>query len=273
MTLPLLFLAAGLAVTVLWLSSRYAWWVPTVDYVHPRILMYHMIDEPRRHHKFRGLRVSPSMFDRQLHWLVSDGWKFVTVSELHRHRHRLPPKTVAITFDDGFLDNYTQALPLLKKYNACATLYLVLNRHDNDWQVRRKAHHDSGEIRRVPKLQDNHVREMIDSGLFELGGHTINHVNLAQESRAVKEREICHGRCELQQQFETPIESFAYPFGIFGEEDVEIVAAAGYTSAVTVSEGIDTSPACYELKRIKVSGKDSLTDFKTRLRVGRRGRI
>ena len=40
-------------------------------------------------------------------------------------------KVVAITFDDGYLDNYTQAYPLLKKYNACATLYLVVDRHDD----------------------------------------------------------------------------------------------------------------------------------------------
>lgn len=262
---------AALLVVSVWYSRRFAWWIPTVDYRHPRILMYHMICVPERKHKYRGLRVAPAMFARQLDWLANNGWHFVTMTQFREHYHSLPPKSVAITFDDGFLDNYTEALPLLKKYNACATLYLVIERHDNEWQVHHKAHHNSGEILREKKLTDLQVAEMIASGHFEIGGHTITHANLAKESLDSKHREIADGRKMLQQQFAIPVNSFAYPFGIYDDTDVSIVAEAGFQSAVTVAEGIDTKPNFFRLKRIKISGKDQFVDFKTRLRIGIRG--
>jgi peptidoglycan/xylan/chitin deacetylase (PgdA/CDA1 family) len=233
--------------------------------------MYHMICVPERQHKYRGLRVAPEMFARQLDWLNQNGWHFVTMSQLREQYDSLPPKTVAITFDDGFLDNYTAALPLLKKYNACATLYLVVDRHDNEWQIHHKAHHNSGEILREQKLTDPQVVEMIASGHFEIGGHTLTHVNLANESFESKCREIVEGRKMLQQQFAILVNSFAYPFGIFDDTDVSIVEQAGFHSAVTVVEGIDTAPDFLRLKRIKISGKDHFIDFKTRLRIGTRG--
>ncbi|NOY29551.1 MAG: polysaccharide deacetylase family protein [Planctomycetes bacterium] len=260
-----------LALFALWRSRRYAWWVPSVSDSHPRILMYHMICVPLRSHKYRGLRVAPAMFERQLAWMSAEGWNFVTMSQLREQYESLPPKTVAITFDDGFLDNYTEALPLLKRYQAKATLYLLIDRHDNEWQTRRKAHHNSGEILREQKLSDDHVREMLDSGVFELGGHTIRHINLAAEDLATKTHEVVEGRHQLQEQFGVPVDSFAYPFGIYGDDDVQLVRQAGFTSAVTVEEGIDTDPDFMRLKRIKVSGKDRFLSFKTRMRIGKRG--
>ncbi len=255
----------------LWLSRKRAWWVASVSDSHPRILMYHMICQPLRSHKYRGLRVAPAMFERQLAWMSAEGWNFVTMSELREQYESLPPKTVAITFDDGFLDNYTEAFPLLKRYQAKATLYLLIDRHDNEWQTRRKAHHNSGEILREQKLSDAQVREMLDSGIFELGGHTIRHINLAAEDLATKTQEVVEGRRQLQEQFGAAVNSFAYPFGIYGDEDVELVGQAGFTSAVTVEEGIDTDPDFMRLKRIKVSGKDRFVNFKTRMRIGKRG--
>jgi len=260
-----------LAILMLWLTRRYAWWVRSVNDAHPRILMYHMICQPLRRHQYRGLRVAPAMFERQLAWMSAEGWNFVTMSELREQYESLPPKTVAITFDDGFLDNYTEAFPLLKRYQAKATLYLLIDRHDNEWQTRRKAHHNSGEILREQKLSDDQVREMIDSEVFELGGHTIRHINLAQEDLATKTHEVVDGRRQLQEQFGEPINSFAYPFGIYGDDDVELVKQAGFTSAVTVQEGIDMDPDFMRLMRIKVSGKDRFVNFKTRMRIGKRG--
>ena len=63
-------------------------------------------------------------------------------------------------------------------YGAKATLYLVVDRHDRDWSTYKKAHHSGGELMREPKLSDAEVREMIASGVFELGSHTLTHANL-----------------------------------------------------------------------------------------------
>jgi peptidoglycan/xylan/chitin deacetylase (PgdA/CDA1 family) len=270
-------LALGIAVIATALVVGYvvcrptAWWIPTVDEAHPRILMYHMISAAQPGHQFRGLRVAPEMFEQQLKWLSEQGWTFVKMSQFRDHYAALPRKSVALTFDDGFLDNYTTAFPLLKKYDAVATLYLVINRHDNEWESRKKAHHNRGEILREPKLSDQQVQEMVDSGVFELGGHTIHHVNLATENASTRVWEITECRQLLQQQFGVAVHSFAYPFGIFEQQDVEIVKAAGFDTAVTVVEGIDTNPDFLQLRRIKVSGKDTFKTFQTRLRIGWRG--
>ena len=94
-----------------------------------------MISSQLESTKKSGLRVSPNMFERHLKYFKNNGWKFIKMSELQLYEN--DNKVVAITFDDGYLDNYTNAFPLLKKYNACAILYLVIDRHKNDWSVKK----------------------------------------------------------------------------------------------------------------------------------------
>lgn len=252
---------------------RYAWWLPAISYRHPRILMYHMISPALPGAKFRGLRVPPRQFDDQLRYLQAEGWHFVTMRELLANAGQLPEKTVALTFDDGYEDNYTQAFPLLKKYHAKATLYLVVDRHGRDWSTARKAHHSTGELAREPKLSDGQLKEMLDSGLVELGCHTFTHANLLKAGAAARWNEIAASREALRAQFNAPVESFAYPFGLYGPEDVAIARKAGYTNAVTTEEGIEDRllERPLELRRVKVSGKDSRYSFRLKLRRGRRG--
>ena len=115
--------AVPVTAATLYAFRRYAWWRPTISYSRPRILMYHMISAIQRGQRFRGLRVAPDMFERQVSWLAEDGWTFITMSQLTDRYDALPEKSVALTFDDGFRDNYTHAFPVLRKYGACATLY------------------------------------------------------------------------------------------------------------------------------------------------------
>lgn len=261
------------AFAALWFSSRYAWWRPAVDEAWPRILMYHMIGEPRAGARFNGLRVSPAMFERQLRWLQQNGWRSFTVSELIEPVGKLPEKAFAITFDDGYADNLEKALPLLQKYRCKATLYLVVDRFDRDWSVARKAHHNSGELMREPKLSDAQVRMLLASGCFELGSHSITHANFAQLDSAAAQQELEASRQALAQRFGVEIKSFAWPFGLYRADQVEQAVQAGYLSAVTTTEGIE-SPDNWrplQLKRIKISGKDNWLAFRLRLRSGRRG--
>ncbi len=264
----------GLPVAIaVWFSWRYAWWRPSVDTRYPRILMYHMIAEPVAGAQFNGLRVTPSRFEQQLRWLRDNGWQGFTVSELVDRAAELPDKAVAITFDDGYADNATQALPLLQRYGYKATLYLVVDRHDRDWSRSRKAHHDGDELKAIAKLSDAQVRELLASGCFELGAHTLTHANLLKLDDAALRHELIDAKRQLEQCFDVPVRSFAYPFGLYRPEQVVLVREAGYDSAVTVREGID-DPAGWrplELARIKVSGRDGMLAFRQRMRTGRRG--
>ncbi len=256
-----------------WFSWRYAWWRPTVDTHYPRILMYHMIADPVAGARFNGLRVSPSRFEQQLRWLRDNGWQGFTVSELVDRGADLPDKAVAITFDDGYADNATRALPLLQRYGYKATLYLVVDRHDRDWSRSRKAHHDGDELKAVPKLSDEQVEEMLASGCFELGAHTLTHANLLNLDNAELQHELTESKHQLEQRFAVPVRSFAYPFGLYRPEQVALVQEAGYDNAVTVREAVD-DPASWnplELSRIKISGRDGMPAFRQRMRTGRRG--
>lgn len=231
-----------------------------------------MVREPKPGAKFNKLRVSPQSFEEQLRWLKEDGWHFAVMSDLD-DLGDLPRKTVILTFDDGYEDNLLNADPLLERYGAKATLYLVEDRFDRDWSTSKKAHHDSGELMREAKLSDAQLERMIASGRWELGGHTRTHANLAKLDAAQRDVEIVQARKSLASRFGVPLKSFAYPFGIYGADDVASVQAAGFTTAVTTEEGIpkDLSTQALELPRIKVSGKDSMLAFKLRMRTGFRG--
>jgi len=267
-----MFPALVVAAFLLWFSLRYAWWRPAVDAAWPRILMYHMIAEPRAGARFNGLRVSPAMFERQLCWLQQHGWQSFTVSELIASADHLPEKSFAITFDDGYADNLLTALPLLQKYQCKATLYLVVDRFERDWSVARKAHHDSGELKREAKLSDTQVQTLLDSGCFELGSHGMTHANFLQLESTAAQQELTESKRLLAQRFGVEVNSFAWPFGLYRPDQVALAAQAGYQSAVTTHEGIE-SPATWQplqLKRIKISGKDNWLAFRLRLRHGRK---
>ncbi len=268
----LLLITVIAALALLVFSHRFAWWRRTVPYRYPRLLMYHMVREPVAGATFNKLRVSPADFEAQVRWLKSDGWYFATMAELGSGV-ALPAKSVVLTFDDGYADNLLNADPVLQRYDARATLYLVEDRFDRDWSTSKKAHHDSGELRDEPKLTDEQVEAMVASGRWELGGHTRTHANLSTASPEERSAEIAGARESLAARFNVALDTFAYPFGIYGPDDVAAARDAGYRTAVTTHEGISTDPGrdALELKRVKVSGKDSLFAFRLRLRTGRRG--
>ena len=260
------------ALWLIWFTHRYGWWRTAVNYHQPRILMYHQIAEHQDGARFNGLRVPPEMFEKQLQWLTANKWTFLTMAELVEKRQQLPNKTVVLTFDDGYLDNLTNALPLMQKYQAKATLYLVIDRHDNDWSTKKKKHHDSGELARDPKLTDQQVSELLESGCFELGGHTHSHANLKSLNPDQKISEIRHSKTILEETFNSQITSFAYPFGIYTDEDVDLVKQSGYTNAVTTDAGIDDlTQSMFTLRRVKISGKDNFYAFTLRMKNGIRG--
>ena len=119
----------------------------------------------------------------------------------------------------------------------------------------------------------DHIKEMLDSGIFELGGHTITHPYLPNTSIEDKKYEMIECKNILETTFNTKVSSFAYPFGIYNAEDVKIIETSNYKSAVTTDEGVANANRPFELKRIKASGKDSFFAFKLRVHKGFRGFI
>ena len=267
----MILLAIIIDIFLILISLKYVWWYPSISNKKTRIMMYHMISDQIVDSKKSGLRVSEQMFEKHLKYFVENNWKFIKMSDLNKYAD--DEKVVAITFDDGYLDNYKTAFPLLKKYNACATLFLVIDRHDNDWSVKKNSKHNTGILAKEEKLSDDQIKEMIDSNIFELGGHTITHPFLPNLTKDEKENEMISCKNILEEKFDTKITSFAYPFGIYSEEDIKIIRNSCFESAVTTNEGVASMDSIYELKRIKASGKDNFFAFKLRLLKGFRGFI
>ena len=256
---------AGLFLAVAWLSYRYPWWRTAVSPAHPRILMYHMVNTPDAADPVPHLAVTPAMFERQIRYLRQTGWHFATVSELIDKP--IQPKTVAITFDDGYRDNLTNALPVLLRYRAKATVYLIA---DRTGPLAEGGRADGTPLSAL--LTDPEVEALLASNAIELGGHTLTHRNLAGLEASIQQHELAAGKSTLEQAFGRDVRSFAYPFGGLSAGLPERVGAVGYESAVTTKQGISTDLAGerLQLKRIRVSGRDSFVTFLIRLRIGRR---
>ena len=249
-------------------SMQYGWWRRSVDFAKPRLLMYHMINNHVPKARYNKLRVPPDEFERQLRWLIRNQWNFIFMSELDAP---VASKSVALTFDDGYRDNLLNADPLLEKYGAKATLYLVTDRHDRDWSTYKKAHHDSGELAAVPKLLDADVEYLLSTGRWELGAHTVTHANLLDANEEEREREIEACKSHLETKFNSVVSTFAYPFGLYGTDDVKSVSNAGYETAVTTVQGIseDMKAEALELRRVKISGNEGPLSFRIRMRTGK----
>lgn len=264
-------LAIGALGTAGWMSFEYAWWRPAAHWRHPRILMYHMVRPHRPGTRFNKLRVPPDEFEKQVRWLREHEFRFVFANQL-LSPESLPSKSVCLTFDDGYEDNLLHADPVLERYNAVATLYLVEDR-TGGWSSKKKSHHGDEELDAEPKLSDEQVRAMLGSGRWELGGHTRTHANLCALSANDARDEIEQPQAYFQNSFGRPATTFAYPFGIYSDEHRTIASQAGFKCAMTTEPGIAERPFRdpMQLPRIKVSGKDNLFAFLMRLRGGKRG--
>lgn len=191
------------------------------------ILMYHYIEhveDPNDH--FRELmNTHPELFEEQVKALKDNGYTFMTMKEVGDILDgvgTLPAKPVVLTFDDGYKDFLFDALPIMKKYQAKGTMYMISGFTDNP------NHMTKAEL-----------EEIMSSGLVEVGAHTIHHQYLAGISEELATTEIAGSKMMLEFMLGVPIVSFAYPFGANDEQAARIVAEAGYTTAVTTAPGIE----------------------------------
>lgn len=212
-------------------SLRVAWWRPRAPRACPLFLMLHAVSEAVVDPVCPNNSIRPGELARLILDLRRAGYTFHTVSEVLSDPGS---RRVALTFDDGFVDNYTTLLPLLRELGAKATCY-VTNR---------------GAADPTHFLSAGQIREMADSGLFEFGGHTANHTVLSEVSAAVAKREIEENRAWLGEIVGRLPATFAYPCGGFTEETVELVREAGYAAALTMRKGMrPVSSAPFEIHR------------------------
>jgi peptidoglycan/xylan/chitin deacetylase (PgdA/CDA1 family) len=210
------------------------------QYVVP-ILMYHSV-RPGALPSNR-LCVSADSFERQMRFLKVHKYNILPlekVAGIIREKKKIPHKTVAVTFDDGFKDFYIYAFPVLKKYNIPATMFLIFN-----------------EIARPQsdRLNWDEIREMKDSGIITFGSHCLGPEPLINiRSEKVLKDEIFLSKIKLEQGLSKEVNSFSYPGGMFNEEIKQLVRQAGYKLAVTTNPGTKyPNDDIFALKRLRIS--------------------
>jgi peptidoglycan/xylan/chitin deacetylase (PgdA/CDA1 family) len=221
------------------------------------ILGYHNVAMAPKDAPFKLLYVSPDSFERQLWTLRRLGLCGVSTSEgLARLSNGTSRGCVAITFDDGYADTLTTAAPLLKRYGFGATCYVVsdavgtYNRWDAEYLRERK-----------PLMSRDQLDQWLAAGM-EVGSHSLSHRRLHELPQDVARYEIAESRTALRNMLGVPIEHFAYPFGHFTADIVELVRHAGYSSAMTVLPGVArASDDRLRLPRILVNGEHGLWKF------------
>lgn len=208
------------------------------------ILMYHSIGINRRN----NLLVAPAKFNSQIKHLHKAGYQticFQTLENYWKSGKPLPAKPILLTFDDGYKDNYTIAYPILKKYKFKATIFVITNFVDD-------ANH----------LSQKQIKEMISSGLIDIGAHTKTHPDLTTVPSKKVYQEIFGSKQILTKYTGKPIIAFAYPIGRYNYEVVKATGAARYKFAVTTKPGYaNAKQGWLTLNRVRINGDLSLAGF------------
>ena len=228
------------------------------------ILMYHAFGKPGEP---PSRYILPEhRFARQMAWLKRLGYHVISLENYLRYRHggRLPSaRSVVITIDDGYADNYSVAYPILRRYGFPATIFLVSGYvgDANRWD-------EPGLLRSRALMSWTEIREMLQSGVT-FGAHTRTHPVLTAVSPDRAHAEIAGSRAELEQELGQPILLFSYPHGEYDATTRSIVEHAGYLGACSVHTG-KNSPATpeFELRRTEVYGTDSFLRFALALWLG-----
>jgi peptidoglycan/xylan/chitin deacetylase (PgdA/CDA1 family) len=222
------------------------------------ILVYHQISEaPPKGAPFRGLYVSPGAFARQMALLKLLGYQGLAMNALLPHlKGERSGKVVGITFDDGYLNNLTHALPVLQRHGFSSTCYAVSNLlgRTNVW--------DQGiGIAQVPLMDAAQLRQWVAGGQ-EVGSHTQNHVRLLQSDAATARAEMVQDKAALEATLATPVRHFCYPYGEYAPEHVVMAREAGFETVTTTRRGRSTVGGnLLELPRVPVVRSTSLPVF------------
>jgi len=219
------------------------------------ILLYHAIGEPVEIEWPPSLITPAALFESHLQYLTQTGYRVVSVEELVKllQNNDSLEKVVAMSFDDGYRNNYTDALPLLKKYAAKASFYIV----DRD-------------IGKGIYMDRKKLHGLLANGM-ELGSHTINHAPLALIDPKYLPWEVGSAKKFLEEKLDGyTVKGMAYPNGGYNEKVLKAVNHYGFTYGLTGKVGANTyqtfSKAPYEMYRISiVDDGNGLEGFKRRL--------
>jgi peptidoglycan/xylan/chitin deacetylase (PgdA/CDA1 family) len=228
------------------------------------ILMYHRVAQCSAGLAPPTYSVSPEQLHTQLAGLIARGyqpWPLAKALDVYQAGDTVPANAVVVTFDDGYENNLTAALPVLRELGVPATIFLATAFLDSadpfpsdDWSLAGSTRVPTDSWRPLTSRQ---CEELLASGLIELGAHTHTHGFFAGRGETFRED---LGQCldVLRARFGIQQPSFAFPFGITTPELVQVARQSGVSCALTtrfacVTPGTDP----FQWGRFNVVGSDS----------------
>jgi peptidoglycan/xylan/chitin deacetylase (PgdA/CDA1 family) len=196
------------------------------------------------------LTVTPPQLEAQLRYLQLHGIRAITAGELvDRLVHNAPLDRLAVlTFDDGYLDARTEALPLLEKYNAKATFYLI-----------------SHTIGTPNHLAWADIRELLKAGM-EIGAHGADHLDLSQMTPAEQSAQVSRCIATIERYTGIRPRTYAYPSGQYDAATLDVMRANGIDAAFTMQYGLVRSlKRPYEMPRVRINRTTAETTFEAAL--------
>jgi peptidoglycan/xylan/chitin deacetylase (PgdA/CDA1 family) len=250
------------------LAARTAWLRRPIQGVP--VLLFHSVGEDMSPENAWRFNVTPDTFTRQMNWLVEQGYQSMGPAQWlawHNGSQPLPPRAVMITFDDGYRNNLTTALPILQRAGLGATFFISTGFADSQqafpWV--RGARDPAG----FAPLSAADVRALDQAGM-DIGAHTREHPRLAGVPDAQARLEITASKTDLEQWLGRPVDAFAYPYGSrwdLDERHVEFCREAGFSTAFTTQPAVSrrgTPPL--EIPRITVLERDGVEVFALKAR-------
>lgn len=182
------------------------------------VLLYHKVGGDAD-----NLTVSTERFTKDMQYLAEHGYNTLSLDDVRRRLTdqdaKMPNKPVLITFDDGYLDNYTNAFPILEKYNLKASFYII-----------------TGMIGQPNRVTAAQIKEMDAAGMG-IGSHTVTHSSLGDLQPEQVITELSESKTMLEQLLGKSIEFIAYPCGSYHQDTLQMVHNTGYQGGFSVRQG------------------------------------
>lgn len=182
------------------------------------VLNYHQVND-----KFQSTLTMPTEeFEREMAYLNDNGYHTISLDELYAYLHDgkpLPDKPIVLTFDDGYVDNYTDALPILEKYHMKATLFMIAD-----------------DIDQPGFLTKEQLLDMEKKG-YQVQSHTYSHRSLKTLSRDEQRDEFVVSKAILGEVMHHDIKYIAYPGGFTTPDTDDVMKDAEYLMGFTVKPG------------------------------------
>lgn len=242
------------------------------------IFLYHSVKPELEEGDNPSMVVTMENFEKDLKYLRDNGYTSIDLQTLiaayENPRMKLPKKPFVITFDDGYLNNYEYAYPLLKEYTTKASIFTIV------WSVGRDKF-ILNEKPITPHFTWEQGKEMLESGVIELGSHTFDMHSPAGISYGYENpcgfglepmegesqedyyeriyNDIESSKILMEENLGEKVETFAYPYGIYNDTVIQVLKDLGFKLAF-ITESSEKNKSIFEIKRISISNGIRISD-------------